>query len=113
MLGFNVNPRYKGLADYQLKPHPWQLHSPPKGINSIHIGLGDASEWGFRNDRMWSYLSQIAKDPKYAKYSSHFRPTLLEAISTFEKKYRKVEVSPDRIIVGAGVAGCYVLLHNV
>lgn len=111
-----INPRYKGLAAH--KPENggflfhWQLRAP-KGKKEIIMGAADVPEWGFKNERMWNYLSEIAKDPKYAVSSSRFRSVLLEAISKFEKKYRKTNHSPEHIVVSAGVAGCYFSLHNV
>jgi aspartate/methionine/tyrosine aminotransferase len=111
-----VNPRYAGLADLKITSegrYPSRTKPLPKGKKELIIGGGDASEFGFRNEKMWNYLSQVAKDPKSAVYSSRYRQSLLEAISKFEKKYRKTDVSPENIVLGAGVAGCYSSLHEV
>lgn len=109
----DINPRYKDITAFQKETYPWQSSKPPAGKTELLIGSGDASDYGLNNDKMWNYLSEIAKDPESSTYSARFRPELINGVSQFEMKFRKVEAAPEHIIVGGGVAGCYFALHNV
>ena len=108
-----INLRYAGLADARVSTDPL-LKPHGKGFpkEEISIGAGDAGDWGFKNERLWGYLSRIALDPKYSVYPSRYRQGLLEAITHFEKKYRKSDYLPEHVILGAGVAGCFSSLHD-
>ncbi len=78
----------------------------------LDLTEGDPVIHGHINKKLSELLIEAAKgDWHMYPEQTPWREELRRAIRDFEKRYRKIDYDPDKIIIGPGVAGCFQILH--
>ena len=82
------------------------------GEEILDLTEGDPVIFGHVNQPLSKYLVEAAEGGWHMyPEQSPWRDELRNAISSYEKRYRDIEYTPQNIIIGPGVAGCFQILH--
>lgn len=114
-MGVKASSRWKGIlgeSTFSGRVKRARAEREKAGKKVFELYEGDPVLFGYSNQPLSNHLIQAVKEGWHMYPAmTPWRRRLRNAISTFEKRYRNVDYSPEDVILAPGVAGCYQVLH--